>query len=1752
MNTSQPVSSQIGAVSFGFLSSSDIRALSAKRITSSTTFDTLLNPVPGGLYSAELGQFGDNACATCGLKNPQCPGHCGHIEMLVPCYHPTFMDQVLRLLRATCIYCSRLKLSRVQVHRFQCKLRLVKYGLLKELQEVDDLTAQTVHGKGAAAAAVGSGSEDGSESENDSDAKPLIERRERFVRNVISSARQNGTLSTQKTEATTNARRAIISEFMGKITQGKKCANCQGVNHSYRKDRFVKIFRRPLTEKERYAMIQSGHKARDPMVELRKKQKAEKSRKRKRDADEAIADMDVSEEEGEDVEMEDESEGEVLIAGGNVVEDAAGETTTKQAKQQEEYLNPSRVHAQLAQLFEREQDILSAVYGHIKQKDSISLTPDMFFMKDILIPPNRYRPEARTGGDDSIAEAQENALYKNILNASDMLANIQRELSGKQDTDPRYRARTYADFENTWITLQDAVNSLVDRERNPLSGAAGRRNPDGIKQKLEKKEGMFRKYMMGKRVNFAARTVISPDPNIETNEIGVPPVFAVKLTYPEPVTQWNVEELQEAVRNGAFVWPGAVAVESETGQVVNLERKNAEERTALANQLLAPSVGASGVRGTRPKKVHRHLNNGDIVIMNRQPTLHKPSMMCHRARVLPGEKTLRMHYANCNTYNADFDGDEMNMHFPQNELARAEALSIADTDHQYLSATAGNPLRGLIQDHISMGVWLTNRDTFFERGDYMQLLYAALRPESGHCASGRIETVAPAVFKPKRLWTGKQVITSVLLNIVQEGFKGLTMTGKSTTDSKLWGESGAKEEGTVVFKDGYLCSGILDKKQIGPSSGGVVNAVYEVYGHTVAGRLMSVLGRLLTRLEGMRGFSCGVEDLIFTKEGEVARREALAGAEGVGLEVAAKYVGLSEHRPKSGDRELRRRLEDVLRDDEGGKMQGLDQLTNNATKDLSSAVTNACLPNALVKPFPKNQMQAMTTSGAKGSKVNANQISCNLGQQVLEGRRVPVMVSGKTLPCFKPFETSVRAGGYIVDRFLTGVRPQEFFFHAMAGREGLIDTAVKTSRSGYLQRCLIKGMEGLKVEYDTSVRDADGSVVQFLYGEDGLDVAKAKYLSDFKFAAENYMSLVGSFGVVDAFDQKVMSKEAAEYTKTAEKKYRKTGDLGASDPALAVYSPSRFAGSISERVYGGVKSYMDENPDRLIRNKKKGIVGEETVTKVNFQAILDVRYLKSVVEAGEAVGVVAGQSVGEPSTQMTLNTFHLAGHSAKNVTLGIPRLREIVMTAAKNLATPTMTLRLGEGMSGDEGRKFAKGISKLSLAEVVDRVTVAESTGKGTAYGEAKKYEVRLDFFPKEEYGREYAVTVEDVVATIENRYLPRLQALTRKELKKRGDEKSLRAGEKAKQSDALPEIGRSAGVVEQERGRAEGEREGGDDDSDGEGDDDATRDKSKSNKMQAGYEAYEDEEENVLAARNRREEGVGEEGEVEDETYGGSPRASPGPSSSSSEDEEEDEDEERKAVRSAAKDRENRIKADRKTNDVTRFAFDDASGDSCTFTLEYDSSTAKILMLHLVENAARASLIQSVPGLSAAMLDEAATKEAGGVPVVATSGVNLKAMWEYQHIVNPHHIYTNSVHDTLMHYGVEAARASIVIELQSVFGGHGISVDPRHLTLIADYMTRDGVYQAFSRMGYRGNTSPFMKMSFETTLAFLRDAVTEGDWDDLSNPSARIVTGRLGKVGTGGFDVFLPLALGDGGGDGDAGAGAGAGGDGDVEMVDG
>jgi DNA-directed RNA polymerase I subunit RPA1 len=660
-----------------------------------------------------------------------------------------------------------------------------------------------------------------------------------------------------------------------------------------------------------------------------------------------------------------------------------GKAKTTQKKQ---YILSTAVRNHLRRLFKNEAEILALLFNVGSSK--LNLKADNFFLSLIPVPPNRYRPPAKEG--DSIREGPQNTQLTRILNTCQRIAqlNVQRENESKEDPASKYRFLHQQI--DAFVQLQFDVNSLLDSSAS-ISNAdrlAGRTPPAGIKQTLEKKEGLFRKHMMGKRVNYAARSVISPDPNIDTNEIGIPPFIAQKLTFPEPVTPWNVDKLRRAVINGPGIYPGASHVESDEGKITSLEFLSLERRTALANTLLTPDFHSRLTYGNKPlptyfnKKVHRHIENGDILLVNRQPTLHKPSIMGHKAKVLTREKTIRLHYANCNTYNADFDGDEMNVHFPQNSLARAEAYNVANTDSQYLGPTNGNPLRGLIQDHISVGVWMTSRDTFFTRDEYQQLLYGSIQPEEGGCGGldGRILTLSPTILKPRMLWSGKQVISSILLNLTPPGRPGLYLDGTSQVKSTCWAPKAEEEwkdseEQKVIFHDGELLCGILDKAQIGPTANGMVHSVFEIYGPDVAGKLLSALGRLLTKYSQMQGLSCGMDDIRITNEGRVKRKEILEENIGIGEKAAIEYVGLSD--ATFDERLFRERMEEVTRDPE--KLIGLDRAMQTATSDLTTTLFKELVPVQLIKKFPKNSMQNMTESKAKGGNQNANLISSIIG-----------------------------------------------------------------------------------------------------------------------------------------------------------------------------------------------------------------------------------------------------------------------------------------------------------------------------------------------------------------------------------------------------------------------------------------------------------------------------------------------------------------------------------------------------------------------------------------------------------------------------------------------------------------------------------------------------------------------------------------------------------------------------------------------------
>ena len=626
----------------------------------------------------------------------------------------------------------------------------------------------------------------------------------------------------------------------------------------------------------------------------------------------------------------------------------------------------------------------------------------------------------------------------------------------------------------------------------------------------------------------------------------------------------------------------------------------------------------------------------------------------------------------------------------------------------------------------------------------------------------------------------------------------VTFADGETVNIKLHGE----EE--VIFCDGDLVCGVLDKSQFGATAYGLVHSVFEIYSAEHAGRLLSILSRLFTKFLQHRGFTCRMDDLLLTPEADKVRNQLLDRGKTFGHEAAvSNFPALASSATSEAQRDtqLAILLEEVLRDD--SKMNGLDVTVKKKMADLTQSIASASIPHGLHRKFPDNHMQTMVMSGAKGSAVNARQISCGLGQTELEGRRVPVMVSGKTLPSFKPLETAAIAGGYVASRFLTGLKPQEFYFHCMAGREGLIDTAVKTSRSGYLQRCLIKHLEGLCVHYDNTVRGSDSSVYQFNYGGDGLDVTKQMHLTHFDFAAANIQSIVDRIRPRDIANL-VNDSDAIVYMKKALKHPKKY------PPALSVFSPTQFLGSTSEKFAEAVNQYVKKNTGKTLRAKKNDAPDprrpKDMLPAAQFRTLMYAKYLRCLAEPGEAVGLLASQgyaiytlvfftssyllpySVGEPSTQMTLNTFHFAGkictydlhnpfcltpavgHGAANVTLGIPRLREIVMTASTKPKTPTMTLPIAAHMKSSAITKFCKKACRLKLSEIVDYVSVQEKLV--IIGGTLKKlFTVIITFFPKEHYKEQYLVTPVEILDALGYRFSAVLRKEMLSELKKLGED---------------------------------------------------------------------------------------------------------------------------------------------------------------------------------------------------------------------------------------------------------------------------------------------------------------------------------------------------------------------------------------------
>ncbi|KAF9491362.1 beta and beta-prime subunits of DNA dependent RNA-polymerase [Pleurotus eryngii] len=1705
MNISQSIPSTVKSVSFSFLTSDDIRRISVKQIINPVLLDDLNRPNHGGLYDPALGPSErQDICATCHLTYFSCPGHFGHIELPAPVFHPLFMPNMLNLLRGVCLYCHRFKMGRSVMCKYIAKFRLLERGLLDAAQGIDEIHIR-VSGLGKR----------GVPQDDDESAEVSEESFEDFQKRInlyvlLHLQRTENKRDNYKDGQVYQARKQLIAEFL-KTTTLNKCHNegCFAPAYTFRKEGHTKIIEYDLTKKQKNSL--QGLKRPNVL------------REEKLFGDLPTKEVDGNTDQDGDVEMDvdgpesspepSDDEGEPTDPAA-LPKSASGMVKTARGRA-ERVVIPEECRAHLRRLFRREALICSLLYGRHGHFAPLTpagfslASPDIFFIDVIPITPTRFRPPAKM--NDTLFEHPQNELLSKVLKTSYRLRDLNndlREASEKTaEMDEANRRRILSMLLDSVLQLQVDVNSFMDSNKNPSPMPQGKLPAAGVKQLLEKKEGLFRKHMMGKRVNYAARSVISPDVNIEPNEIGIPPVFARKLTFPEPVTPFNFHEMRQRVVTGPHGYPGATMVEYENGDQLFLDKMSVEQRTAIANQLLTPQDNErtkGGLYTRTPsvnKKVYRHLRDGDMLILNRQPTLHKPSMMAHKARVLQGEKTIRMHYTNCNSYNADFDGDEMNIHFPQNQVARAEAMFIASTDNQYLVPTSGNPLRGLIQDHVVAGVWMTCQDAFFTREEYFQLLYGSLRPEDDQ---SRLVTLPPTIWKPKPLWTGKQIISTILKNITPSHTDGLNLRATAKVPGPLWGPDSKEDQ--VIFMNGELLCGVLDKAAFGASDYGLIHSVYELYGAEIAGRLLGILSRLFTKFLQHRAFTCRMDDLILTPDGNAKRVDLLNKDKNLGTEAAIdNFPSLKDTPQNETPAALSNLLEDVLRDD--NKMAGLDMTVKTKLNDLTASITKACLPSGLYRKFPHNHMQAMTVSGAKGSAVNARQISCALGQQELEGRRVPVMVSGKTLPSFKSFETKAIAGGYVASRFLTGIKPQEFYFHCMAGREGLIDTAVKTSRSGYLQRCLIKHLEGIRIHYDHTVRGSDQSVYQFHYGGDAIDVTKQKHLYQFEFVALNEVSLANLYKP-SAVVNSINDHEAVAYMKKVLKRSADRPDMTKPskrdkyEPALSLYSPSRYLGSTSEQFATAVARYVKTNSDKLLETKDSAEQMPSRyspISPLHFRLLMNIKYMRSLVEPGEAVGLLASQSIGEPSTQMTLNTFHFAGHGAANVTLGIPRLREIVMTASRNPKTPSMNMTVRPGVSSEDVKLFCTRASRLVLSQIIDNVTVKERL---KVEGETRRTEfsVKLSFFPQEEYEAEYDVEPSEIMGCFASKFplllkkemqleMKRLDADLKSQIAELGKGKKERGGA----ADAADDEEADEAEPKPKRGQDE-ESEAGDGDADDEK-------RSRQKKQMATYSDDEDEGEGGDEYNEAAIEGAyaSDDGEaVEDEAVSSKKRSKLA----------------------------SRVVADlfiRNLHLATTFDF---TPSECNFELQFSPGMPKLLLVGIIERTCRATVIREIPGI-VDCLQIKGSKDDASVVKLNTNGSNLKGMWDFatssdESILVDNEIYSNDIYAILKTYGVEMARAAILREMSGVFGAYSIQVDRRHLELIADYMTFDGGYKPFNRSGISTNASPLLKASYETTAAFLSDATLYGDYDDLSTPSGNIVLGRPNFTGTGVFDVVM------------------------------
>jgi DNA-directed RNA polymerase II subunit RPB1 len=920
--------------------------------------------------------------------------------------------------------------------------------------------------------------------------------------------------------------------------------------------------------------------------------------------------------------------------------------------------------------------------------------PDWMVCQVLAIPPPAVRPsikhDAQQRSEDDISH-----IIVNIIKANNTL----RE---------KIQKGANSNVINDWATiLQYYVATMVDNKIPGVAAVAQRtgRPLKSIKERLNGKHGRVRGNLMGKRVDFSARSVITPDPNISIKELGVPMSIAKNITKPVIVNRKNMSYLLKLVQNGPDVHPGAKILERKNGECISLRYIDRDSIDLKDGDI-----------------VHRHMLDGDAILFNRQPTLHRMSMMSHIVRVMPIGDTFRMNVADTKPYNADFDGDEMNLHMPQDPESESELRNLAAVPWQIISPANNKSIVGIFQDSL-LGAYLLSRDdvTFTTR-EAMNLLMAFDKVDTNNIARKSSDKV-----------NSHKIIGQILPPL---SLKYKTNRFKEGDDYKT-------SNAVLEIENGKYIRGQLEKGILGDGSRGLIHRICNDFGNMASAAFIDDIQNIVTEYMKSAAYSVGISDLIADSQTNTEITEAITNKKReVSSLIDQTHLGLFENKSgKTNEEEFETQVNNIL-----------NQATQTAGKIGRKSLSK------------DNRFVIMVEAGSKGSDLNISQMISCLGQQNVDGKRIPYGFEDRTLPHFNKYDDSPSARGFVESSFISGLTPTELFFHAMGGRVGIIDTAVKTSQTGYIQRRLVKGLEDIKIEYDMTVRNNQNKIIQYSYGEDGFDTVKVEnqILPLVKMSLEEIyahfqlpMSASGTGDAIytAAYTNAAMKRLTKQKTNLRERCKQIVGEMIRLRKLIIenvfknrdnnkVHIPCAFEhiiNNVQGQQFINVNSMVDITPFEAFQLIDAGYERLEkiyyvkptelfktmyyyylspkillTIKRFNRKAIMVLieqvilMYKKAIIAPGEMVGIIAAQSIGEPTTQMTLNTFHFAGVASKsNVTRGVPRIEEI-LSLSENPKNPSCTIHLfpDEETDQNNAQKILHRIQHTKLRAIVDSIQI--------------------------------------------------------------------------------------------------------------------------------------------------------------------------------------------------------------------------------------------------------------------------------------------------------------------------------------------------------------------------------------------------------------------------------------------------------------